>query len=63
MKPIVIPTPLTVIKVTRNGEQITMQRCPDCWTYRDSYPHLDNGYMPTDRPYVHGVSCPNRGVV
>lgn len=49
------------IKAIRNGVQIAMRRCPDCWTYRDNYPHFDNGFVPVQETYVHHSTCPNRG--
>jgi hypothetical protein len=44
-------------KATRNGEQLTLRRCAECWTRRDAYPHQDNGYQPADQPYEHAPDC------
>ncbi len=48
------------VTVVRDGQFIDMRRCPDCWTYRDSYPHFDNGYVRYGEVYFHHLQCPSR---
>ena len=45
---------------TREGQTEVLQRCSECWTKRDGYPHWDNGYQVANEPYQHAAGCPTQ---